>query len=179
MPWLLLLSVIISSCKSGAEKYEEQLIRNAVSRYNTLLQEVYAGGNISLLDDVAGEGERRRIDVNIITMKNEGKYLKARLKELRFKSVRIISPEEAEVITSEKWEYAHMNLFTNVQISDTKLEEMNMVYSLIKENNRWIVDYVDVEGNRLGKKVDRFREYRKWAEEYEKQKKRENQVENR
>ncbi len=161
------LLLFLVACSGKEKNYEERLIRNAVRKYNSALIETYRDFVVSRLDEYATESEVKRIDVLILSMRIEGKFLNAKIKGLRFKEVRMTGDDTAEVDTEEDWEYQHLNIKTHQPMSELKKVKYNMTYTLVRRDNRWLVKFVDYTESK-GKRRDLLEEYQQFLREREK-----------
>lgn len=169
---VLIISFGYINCSNPEVKYEEKLLKNTVRKYLLSLMETYRDFYIERLDGICSEGEKRRIDVLIQTMKLENKYLDAKLKELSFIRVLKIDNDNYEVWTEEKWDYLHRDIKTQLPVDKLKSESYKMVYTVVKREGQWIVNYVDFADARAGKRQDIFEEYKKFIKEMEERKRR-------
>lgn len=156
-------------CSGEKITYEERLIRNTVSRYNSAIIETYKDFDLTRLEDCATEGEIKRIDVLILTIRMEGKLLNAKLKRLKFKNTRKINEEKAEVDTEEEWEYQHLNIKNRQPVDELKRVKYNMTYTLVKKDGKWLVKFVDYTETK-GERRDLLEEYQEFIKKREKEK---------
>jgi len=66
---------------------------------------------------------------------------------ITFPSVTIVSPDRAEVKTEESWDYSHVNIDTS-DITSKKSVEYGLNYSLVREDDHWLVSDISVESER-------------------------------
>lgn len=162
--YLLILNLffILFNCTDKRIQYEEKVLRNVVRKYIIALIETHRDFNLEHLDGIASEGEKRRIDVLILTMKMENKYLDASIKELKFRKIEKIDDLTYDVWTEEKWEYLHRDIKSKIPVDLPKTESYKMVYTLKKSGENWLVYYVDFADMRKEKKKDIYEEYQEF-----------------
>src|SRR3970282_2155638 len=132
--------LIVNFCVDKQEKYEEKILKNSVRKYLATLVDVYRDFNIERLDEVCAEEEKKRIDVLILTMRTENKFLDAKLKELTFGGIKRKDDNTVEVFTEEKWEFRHLDIKTKSAVDLLKTEEYKMIYTLVKQGGKWLVE---------------------------------------
>ncbi len=70
-------------------------------------------------------------------------FMDAKIKDINFQKVEI-KDSKAKVTTNEVWIYRYIDIKTRKQVLDATLMIYNMNYILSKENDKWIIEKIDV-----------------------------------
>lgn len=123
---------------------EETRIKNTVILYDSLLAKGYIIQNMSLLLEAATEKRANKAYYHMSAL-GEGKVkMDMKLNELKFTDVKILSPDNAEAATEEKWDYKYINTDSGEQVYDNSVD-YKLTYRLIKLSGKWLVDDIDVK----------------------------------
>ena len=123
---------------------EETSIKNTVILYDSLLAKGYITQNMSPLLEAATEKRADKAYYHMAAL-GEGKVkMDMKLNELKFTDVKILSPDNAEVGTEEKWDYRYINTASGKQVYENSVD-YKLTYRLIKLSGKWLVNDIDVK----------------------------------
>ncbi len=125
---LLFFVVAVMGCNYApiGSKTEEKEIKNAIMRYNQLLIKGYKKMDMNVLREVATREHIEKVYLHMAALGEEGKRLEASQKKLVFEKINLIDKKNAEVVTTEIWDYRHIDILKDTVVR----EERNVVYKL-------------------------------------------------
>ncbi len=137
----MLLSLGIYSYQSWKEKRE---LKQAVLRYNQLLEKVFIATDPTLIEPYVSTKEIGKIARYVLFLKESNKEMEAKLKEIEFKSI-VIKGKKGLIKTNERWAYRYFDIKTKRQIEPWKEVSYLMNYTLYKNSNHWFIGEASVE----------------------------------
>ncbi|MBI4972684.1 MAG: hypothetical protein HZC16_02565 [Candidatus Omnitrophica bacterium] len=138
---MLLAGVIFHGCAHKATDEEAEL-KTVVAKYNNALIEAYKNQFFAPLQEVTSEDEFRKVNIVVSSFLQGSRIMESELHRLDFKEIKI-EKDEARVRTSEDWSYRWVNYRTRQEIEPLKEIRYEMLYHLVKKNNKWLVDKVE------------------------------------
>jgi hypothetical protein len=138
---LLLLTLAVAACGATKEQREvdREEIRGDLEAYLPVLGEVYASGDLSLLEGRAAEKEISRIHKRIEDLSVQGRRLVPTFRNLTVEEVNVWNYSNCYVTTMEVWDLEVRATGTE-QVLSQQLEQANRVkYQLKREDGRWRV----------------------------------------
>lgn len=138
--WLL-LALMVAAC--GPSEEQEQVNRGelqaALETYLPILGEVYATGDLSLLEGLAAEKEIARIHKRIEDLGYQGRRLVPTFRSLTVEESNVWNYSNCYVTTLEVWDLEVRATGTE-QVLSSQLEQDNRVkYQLKREDGQWRV----------------------------------------
>lgn len=174
---VIILQVLGSvGCFSSNSKARtgDSVYKNVVINYNDLLPKALKSES-KVLKEVATEREQGRVQVFISEMLNENKVVDARLEDMKFTSVKILTPKEWQdlmrryqeehekdkrvvgagelkkfnsavlVKTEETWKYQYIDVKTRKTINKPDLINYSVSYYLVNEDDTWKIIGMDFD----------------------------------
>ena len=137
--------LLLNSCTMGTDNSDEEtILKHVVIQYNTLLAEGYRNLNMVGLRSVATEERAMKANYHMSALSEGKEKMDAAQESISFSNIKIISPNQAELKTREKWEYTHINIDTGEKKSPISVSYV-LKYMLTRENSSWLVSNIDVE----------------------------------
>lgn len=138
---VLLMALTVFACGSSEEKEQvnRDEIQAALESYLPILGEVYATGDLSLLEGRAAEKEIARIHKRVQDLAYQGRRLVPTFHSLTVEDSNVWNYSNCYVTTLEVWDLEVRATGTE-QVLSTQLEQSNRVkYQLKREDGRWRV----------------------------------------
>lgn len=137
----LLTALTVFAC--GPSEEQEQVDRDeiqaALETYLPLLGEVYATGDLSLLEGLAAEKEIARVHKRIEDLSFQGRRLVPTFRSLTVEDSNVWNYSNCYVTTLEIWDL-EIRATGADQVLSTQLEQPNRVkYQLKRDDGRWRV----------------------------------------
>jgi hypothetical protein len=129
---------------------EKQEVKNLVITYNNVLQKAYLELNPNLMEKFTSERELKKIDNYIAYLYKNGKILKGKLKDIKFKDIKV-EKDRATVIAIERWEYLYIDPIARQPISELYDVTYGSTYYLKKIRGHWVVD--ELQSREIGGKA--------------------------
>lgn len=150
MPTLIAFFLPLALFSCNTIDPEEKAIQRLIGKYNVSIIIAYKELNLLPLENMAGEAQVRKVKTIINSYMEANEVMEAELLSLAFKDIRIES-DRAMVSTSEDWSYRWVDFKTGEEVVPLKDIHYEMLYHLIKKDDKWLVDRVeDVGGAREG-----------------------------
>lgn len=112
--------------------------------YNKLLIEAAKTGDTGPLKDLLIQREREKLNHWIAAWHDSDLYMDAKLKNIRFKNVKI-SGQTANVLTEEDWIYEYHNLKNKQIVLPASGLHYEMEYILQKKDDKWIIKEINIK----------------------------------
>lgn len=135
---------ICLGCTSPEQTHEKHL-KTIVAKYNNALTQAYSSRFLSSLSEVASEKEVNKVEVIIASFFQGNTLMESELHRMDFHDVNI-EGDKATVRTSEDWSYRWVDFRTSEEIEPLKDIHYEMLYHLIKKDDKWLVDSVEDVG---------------------------------
>jgi len=138
---VLLMALAVFACGPSEEKEQANRdeIQAALENYLPILGEVYATGDLSLLEGWAAEKEIARIHKRVQDLSYQGRRLVPTFRSLTVEDSNVWNYSNCYVTTLEVWDLEVRATGTE-QVLSTQLEQSNRVkYQLKREDGRWRV----------------------------------------
>lgn len=137
----LLMALTVFAC--GPSEEQEQVDRDeiqaALETYLPLLGEVYATGDLSLLEGLAAQKEIARVHKRIEDLSFQGRRLVPTFRSLTVEDSNVWNYSNCYVTTLEIWDL-EIRATGADQVLSTQLEQPNRVkYQLKRDDGRWRV----------------------------------------
>lgn len=144
---VLVIVLLLSGCNVGSSginnSSEEKSIKETIREYNRLLSEGYMKMDMNDLRRVATREHVEKVYLHMAALGEEGKRMEALQRKLVFGKIRFLDKGNAEVQTSELWDYKHIDYLENKVVRVEKDVQYDLVYKLRKiPYHGWVV--VDV-----------------------------------
>lgn len=136
-----LMALVAMACGSSQEreKVDREGIQAALEVYLPILGEVYATGDLSLLEGWAAEKEISRIHKRIEDLSIQGRRLVPTFRSLTVEDANVWNYSNCFATTSEVWDLEVRATGTE-QVLSAQLEQGSRVkYQLKREDDRWRV----------------------------------------
>ncbi len=135
--FILLWLVILAPACSRSQEIGQ--IKDAVLKYDQLLAEGYREMNMTSMNEVATKEEVARLYFHMAALGEAKVRLESELKRIEFQDVKLINAGSALVRTEETWDFKHVNYITQKIQLDEKGFIYNLVYELVKKDDKWLV----------------------------------------
>jgi len=135
---ILILVLFIIGCSSEADQ-----LKKSILSYNNLLMEGYSQSDLSRLETVTNPEQTTKLHSHIAMLNKGNMKLDALLKNIKFSRINITSPEMADAVTSESWDFRYTNLKSEKVVKELS-EDYNVRYSLIKQEGKWLITSVEM-----------------------------------
>lgn len=123
---------------------ENDRIKDAVMKYDTLLAEGYRNLNMNPLVQAATEKRALKAYYHMAALGEARIKMDAKLKKIAFSNVKLISGDKAEAITDEIWDYIYLNLDSGKPLFDNTVT-YRLKYILEKKSGNWLVADINIE----------------------------------
>jgi hypothetical protein len=138
---LIFIAIAVLSCAK-----ESVELQNTVTVYNKMLSEALAKPDENIMEYFTSGNELARIGAYILLLKTEKKIMITELVKLEFITTTLSdNGESASVNSREKWNFHYVDYKTRERITDDESIEYENIYKLIKVENRWAVDSIEVK----------------------------------
>jgi hypothetical protein len=141
MRYLAIIFVLLG-CTSEVNR-ENQVLKDAVRRYNRAAMEAYRVGTVEPLQGKVTQKERGRLELLIGLLKNKRVFLDGSLKSIDFREVMVRGEDRASISTEEQWEYRHIDTLSRAVVSPKEKAHYSLIYHLVKKKGLWLVDRVE------------------------------------
>ena len=136
--WLVLVVAgVIVGCGGLSNDEAGRLVLN----YNEQVVKAFREADATLVDEVAGNGEARKITGLIGVRLDREVILDAELLEMEIEGVRR-EPETVFVRTRESWRYQERRLGSGEPTGPPSDDRYEMLYELRRMDGRWVVDAI-------------------------------------
>ncbi len=139
--FLLGLMLILSGCTSVSK--DEQILKDTIVKYNTLLAEGYQKLNMTPLLHVATEEQSQIVYHHMSALGEADIKMIAKLEKIDFLDIKN-TQDKAEVKTKEEWDYVHISINSGKTISENSVI-YKLKYTLIKKADKWHVAEIKIE----------------------------------
>ncbi|MHC4278310.1 MAG: hypothetical protein ACYSTI_13475 [Planctomycetota bacterium] len=139
------------SCTNGNP--EEEAIKVLVGKYNVAIITAYKDLNTWPLKLVTTDAVFKKVNVMIESYLDGEQVMEAELLSLEFKDIKI-EPESATVRTTEEWEYRWVDINSREVIDPTRPIHYEVLYHIIKSEDRWLVEKVEAKSDDSGLQED-------------------------
>jgi len=136
--FLLIVLLLTVTCSQDNDQ-----LQKSVRSYNALLAEGYSEMNMNHLMSVATPEQATRVYHHMAVLGQGQVKMDPLLQSIRFSKVSQLSPEKAEVVTTEAWNYRYINLQTGKAGKDLSIN-YTVRYKLIKESGKWLIADVTI-----------------------------------
>jgi hypothetical protein len=139
---LLVLAVVaLAGCGPSPERQaaDRQAIEQLLSDYARLMTEAYRNGDSAPLAQVATGREVARVATRIRDLAEQGRGLRPVLQRQVVESVESYSATGATATTIETWDLSVVALGSEKTLVESPGQENRLVYSLVREGDRWWV----------------------------------------
>ena len=137
---LFIFAILIACAKESVE------LQNTVTVYNKMLSEALAKPDEHVMEYFTSGSELARIGAYILRLKTEKKIMISELVKLEFISTTLSDDgKSASVNSREQWNYHYVDYKTRERITDDESIEYENIYKLIKVENRWAIDSIEVK----------------------------------
>lgn len=129
---------------------EEDTIKAAVHLYNKIYTDLYVSDGIPLrLDDFpASKLLRHELYKNLGFLRDRNALLMYDMASIEFRDIKRLTPDRAETIVFEEWNYQYKNRMTRMPTSRLKGMGKGFRYILFRDSDTWkVMDYspADIE----------------------------------
>lgn len=138
---MMALGILTLACGTSEEqeKLNTDEIQAALESYLPILGEVYATGDLSLLEGLAAEKEIARIHKRIEDLSYQGRRLVPTFRALTVEDANVWNYSNCYVTTLEIWDL-EVRATGVEQVLSSQLEQSNRVkYQLKRDDGRWRV----------------------------------------
>ena len=137
-----------SSGNNIKREYDEALIKETVLFYNKAISDIYTSGGVpAMLNELPSSKQLKHElfkDVNYFYSK--GAVIVYDMAGLVFKDIKLTSPNTAEAITFEEWNYVTQKIKTREMLRIPKGMDAGFRYFLVRDKGGWlIVDYIPAD----------------------------------
>jgi hypothetical protein len=130
---LLALPLLVLGCAG-----RDRTLQEAVSAYNALLAQGYRSMDMTPLAAAATPDRLMKAYHHMAALGEGGVKMDAAPPEIRFETVKRLSPTEAEVVTRESWRYRYVALQGN-QAGRESTVHYTARYRLAHQEGKWLV----------------------------------------
>jgi hypothetical protein len=138
----LIFLFVLAGCISKEKDETEYDIRTTIGRYNNAVITAYKSLNIGPLKRVTTEEQLIRVDSFIGAFLQRDRIMESELHRMDFEDVKIVG-DKATVRTSEDWSYRWIDYRTGEEVEPLKDIHYEMLYNLVKEEDKWLVEKVE------------------------------------
>jgi len=138
---LAVLGAVACDNQLGVEEHRAYAV---VQKYNLALPGVYAGRRPALLADLTTDAEMDRVAMIVGALAQDGKLLDARQESADVRSVTLVDAENAQVVTTERWWYRHIDERSRAEKQDARRVVYQLRYHVRKQDGVWRLDRVEV-----------------------------------
>lgn len=137
--WFIFV-ILIACSKESVE------LQNTVTAYNKMLTEALAKPDEHIMEYFTSDNELARIGAYILRLKVEKKIMISEVIKLEFISTTLSDDgKSASVDSRERWNFHYVDVKTRERITENESIEYENIYKLIKEENHWVVDRIEVK----------------------------------
>jgi hypothetical protein len=138
---LFFIAIAVLSCSK-----ESVELQNTVTVYNKMLSEALAKPDEYIMEYFTSDNELGRIGAYILLLKTENKIMISELTKLEFISTTLSDDgKSASVNSRERWNFHYVDYKTRERITDDEFIDYENIYKLIKVENHWVVDRIEVK----------------------------------
>ena len=154
MTRLAALLILFAFPGCAVESPPEAEVKTAIAKYNVALVEAYRNLYFEPLERVALKKEIHRVDTIISGYLQGKRVMEPEPHGVVFEEIGI-DGDRAAVRTSEDWSYRWVDIETEKPLTSLKEVHYNLLYTLVKEDGRWMVARVeDTDDRGEGERVD-------------------------
>lgn len=127
---------------------EDSAIKEAVILYNKIFTDLYVSNGVYLrLDDFPASKQLRHELYRTLGFLRDRNLIQIYdMADLAFKEIKMPSPQTAEVIAYEEWNYLYRKIPSRELAQSIKGIGQGFKYNLIKQKDRWVVvDYTPLD----------------------------------
>lgn len=159
---MLMISLSFYSCNSSDKTTvdkpavsidnpeEIEKVKMTVMLYDSLLAKGYRSLDMKTLAEAATEERVTKAFYHMAALGESGVKMDSTLQDIKFLDIKVVSPDKAEVITDEKWDYTYINIESDKQVYDNSVE-YKLRYNMVKMDKRWLVEDIKVEYSKENK----------------------------
>ena len=138
---VIIAVLLLAGCSQNKNEGE---VKEVVRKYTALLAEGYRNLNMNPLSQIATEERATKAYHHMAALGEARTRMDARIREIKFLSVKFVRDNKAEVKTEEKWDYTYINIDSGKPEFDNSVAYV-LTYFLTKKSGKWLVADVTVE----------------------------------
>ncbi len=120
-------------------------LKSKIEKYNDALIKAYKNNSSDLMKDLTTEDELERVRLYMTyNYFEKSRKLNTKLVDLSFKDINV-KEEEATIETEEEWTYFYTDVETENKLSEKKEIYYRAKYTLIKQDDNWLIDSISIE----------------------------------